>query len=155
MRVLRKVLIGFGSIFILLIALFVWLGVQSASFKHKENPFVEAYVTDLSRRWDVADVYDRSANEFVAQADSIEGRQAIQRFKPLGALTSIHDFELKNYSDGTWGHRGVFDFKAAFQNGDALVEIIVVQKGDVGARVLAINLSSIRMNRASVAGTSI
>lgn len=155
MRVLKKVLIGFGSIFLLLVALFVWLGVQSVSFKRTENPFIQAYVTDLSRRWDVADVYSRSANEFIAQADSAEGRRVIQSFKPLGALTSIRDFELKNFSDGTWGHRGVFDFKAAFQNGDALVEVIVVQKGSVGTRVLGINLSGIRMNRAAVANTSI
>jgi len=146
MRVLKKILIGLGSVFLILIAVFAWLGVQSARFKRAETPFIKAYVTDLSRRWNVADVYDRSTNEFLAQADSPEGQRVIDRFKPLGTLTSIHDFELKNFSDGTWGRRGVFDFKASFQNGEALVEVTVIDKGRGGAQVLGIHLDGIQMN---------
>lgn len=149
MRVLKKLLIGFGSVFLVLVVLFAWVGIQSVRFKREGSPFVKAYVTDLSRRWNVADVYDRSANEFIAQADSADGRRAIRSFRSLGTLTSIRDFELKNYSDGTWGHRGVFDFKAGFQNGEALVEVTVVEKSGTGTRVLAINLSSIQINAAS------
>lgn len=154
MQVLKKILIGLGSAFLLLIALFAWLGVQSVRFKHEEDPFVKAYVTDFSRHWSVADVYDRSANEFITQADSAQGQRVIQSFKVLGTLTAVHDFELKNYSDGTWGHRGVFEFKAGFENGEALVQVTVVKKGAAGSRVLAINLSGIQINRAAAARVS-
>ena len=136
MRALKKILIGFGSVFLVLIALFAWLGMESVRFKRDEAPFVKAYVTDLSRHWNVADVYDRSDNEFIAQADSPNGQRTIQRFRSLGSLTSIDDFELKNYSDGTTGRRGVFDFKAGFENGEALVEVTVVNHGGAATRVL-------------------
>ena len=145
MRVLKKILIGLGSLFLVLVALFAWVGVQSARFKHAEAPCVQAYISDLSRRWNVADVYDRSANTLLTQADSPEGRRAIEQFRPLGALTSIRDFELKNYTDGTGGQHGVFDFKADFQNGEAVVEVIVVKGGGTSAQVLGVHLTSIRM----------
>jgi hypothetical protein len=147
MRVLKKILIGFGSAFLVLLALFAWLGVESLRFKREETPFVKAYVTDLARHWNLADVFDRSDNELIAQADSAVGRQTIQRFRSLGSLTSIDDFELRNYSAGTWGRRGVFDFKAAFENGEALVEVTVVSHGGASTRVLGINFNSIRMSR--------
>jgi len=147
MRTLKRILIGFGSFFLVLIALFAWLGMESVRFRREETPFVKAYVTDLSRHWDVADVYDRSDNELITQASSADGRRTIQRFSSLGSLTSIDDFQLKNYSDGTWGSRGVFDFKAAFENGEALVEVTVVKHGGAGTRVLGINLSSIQISQ--------
>ena len=146
MRVLKKILIGLGSVFLLVIALFVWLGIQGTRFKREEAPFVRTYVADFSRRWDVADVYDRSANTFLAQVSSAEGQRVLQSFKSLGGLTSIHDFELKNFSDGTWGRRGVFDFKADFQNGEALVEVTILDDGHVGPRVIGIYLTGIQLN---------
>jgi hypothetical protein len=146
MRVLKKIFIGLGSVFLVLLALFTWLGIQSVRFKHEEAPFVKAYLTDLSRRWSVTDVYNRSANTFVEQADSPKGQRTIESFKPLGALISIQDFSLKNYSDGTWGQRGVFDFKARFQNGEALVEVTILEKGHTGPRVLGIYLTGIQVN---------
>jgi hypothetical protein len=147
MRVLKRILIGLGSLSLVLLALFAWLNFESGRFTRDEAPFVKAYVMDLSRHWNVADVYARSDNEFIAQADSALGQRTIQRFRSLGSLTSIADFELKNYSDSTWGRRGVFDFKAAFENGEALVEVTVVKRGDAGTRVLAINLSSVQISR--------
>jgi hypothetical protein len=146
MHVLKKIFIGLGSLFLLLIALFAWLGIQSVRFRSQETPFVKAYVTDLSRRWNVADVYSRSANALINQANSAQGRRAIESFKALGALTAIHDFELQNYSAGTWGHRGVFDFKADFENGKALVQVIVVDKDGANPQVLAFHLESVEMS---------
>jgi hypothetical protein len=154
MRVLKKILIGFGSVFLVLIALFLWLGMESVRFKHEQAPFVRAYVTDLSRHWNVADVYDRSDNGLIAQAGSAEGRQALLSFRSLGSLTSIDDLELRNYSDGTWGRRGVFDFKAEFENGEALVEVVVNQ-GDAGTRVLGVHLNNIQTRQAGTGKQSI
>ena len=146
MQVLKKILIGLGSVFLVLLVLFTWLGIQSVRFKREEAPFVKTYVTDLSRHWNVADVYDRSANEFVAQADSPEGQRTIESFQALGSLISVQDFELKNYSDGTWGQRGVFEFKAYFKNGKSLVEVTIVVKGHNGPRVVGVHLTGIQTN---------
>jgi hypothetical protein len=145
MRALKKILIGLGSIFLVLIALFTWLGLQSVRFKQQQEPFVRTYMTDLSRHWNVADVYDRSDNEFLAEAGSAPGVRTMQSFKSLGPLLSIHDLELKNFSDGTWGRRGVFAFKGRFQNGEALVQILLENKGRTGSRVFGVNLSAIQL----------
>lgn len=149
MGVLKKILIGLGCAFLALIALFAWLGVQSLQFKRNEAPFVQAYVTDLSRHWNLADVYDRCDNRLLAQADSPEGRRALERFKSLGSLTSVEDLELRNYTSGTFGRRGVFDFKGQFENGEALVEVTIVQHGAARSRVLGVNLTGIQMSRPS------
>jgi hypothetical protein len=146
MRMLKRILIGFGAVFLVLIAVFAWLGFQSTRFRRAEAPFVEAYMTDLSRRWSVADVFDRSANALLAQANSPEGERAMQMFKPLGTLTSIRDLELKNYSVGTWGRRGVFAFKGRFQNGEAVVEVTILDNGRGLTQVLGVHLDSIKTN---------
>jgi hypothetical protein len=146
MGVLKKVLIGFGVVFLVIIALAVWLGFQSVRFGRAERPFVEAYVTDFSRHWRVADVYDRSANEFLTQASSSEGERAIAMFRPLGALTSISDFEIKNYKVGTGGRSGVFDFKGKFENGTAVVEVTIIDNGHDGARVVGVHMENITVN---------
>lgn len=146
MRVLKKILIGLGSVFLVLLLLFTWIGIQSVRFKREEAPFVKTYVADLSRRWNVADVYGRSANEFVEQADSPQGQRTMESFEALGSLISVQDFALKNYTDGTWGQRGVFDFKANFKNGKALVQVTIVDKGHGGPRVIGIFLTGIQLN---------
>jgi hypothetical protein len=55
-------------------------------------------VTDLSKRWDIADVHDRMANPFIEQAGTPQTQQLLQQFKQLGALTSVHDLELRSYN---------------------------------------------------------
>ena len=62
MRVLKNILIGLGVIFLVALAFFAWIGVSGSQFRKEQAPFVEAFVTDLSKRWDIADVYDRLAN---------------------------------------------------------------------------------------------
>jgi len=146
MRVLKKILIGFGSVFLILIALFAWVGIQSVRFRSQETPFVKAYVADLSRHWNVADVYDRSDNAFITQANSMAGRRTIESFKALGPLTAIHDLVLQNYVAGTSGDRGVFNFKADFENGNALVQVVVIDKGGANPRVLGFRLDSVRIS---------
>ena len=56
MRVLKNALIGLGVLFLVVLAFFAWIGVSSSQFRKEEAPFVETFVTDLSKRWDIADV---------------------------------------------------------------------------------------------------
>lgn len=155
MRVLKRILIALGSAFLLLVVLIGWVGMQSLRFKRQETHFVESYVKDLSRQWNVADVYDRSESAFIAQASSMQGRRALQSFKSLGRLTAVHDLELRNFFDGTAGRRGVFDFRADFQNGTAQVEVTVIDGRHMGTRVLGINLSGIQTSPSANARISI
>jgi hypothetical protein len=145
MRIVRKVLIGLGVVFALIIAFFVWLGVLGARFKSAETPFVTQFVTDLSRHWNPDDVSDRSATSLIEQARSAQGRQVLEHFKQLGALRSAHDLVLRNYNLGTNGVTAVLSMKASFQNGDATVDVTLHKQG--GALVVTgFYLREIRMH---------
>jgi hypothetical protein len=85
-------------------------------------------VTDLSRRWELADVYDRLTNNFIQLANTPNGRQPMQQIRVLGALQSVRDFELCNYAAGTAGTTAAFSLKDAFENDAALVPVTVLKK---------------------------
>src|ERR1700728_4174418 len=108
MGFLKKVLLGLGSVFGLLIVFIIVMGIFSVRFKDQQSGFVTTFVTDLSRRWELADVYARVSNTLIEQADTAEGRQAMQRIRALGALRSVQDLELRSYNVGTFGTTAVF-----------------------------------------------
>jgi hypothetical protein len=128
MAILKKLLVGLGSVFGLLIILAIATGISSWHFKTQQSGFVTSFVTDLSRRWEVADVHDRMTNTLIQQADSAEGRQAIQRIRALGSLRSAQDLELRNYYVGTAGTTAVFALKGVFENEIAIVTVNVLKK---------------------------
>lgn len=122
MRILKNILIGFGVLFLLILVLVGWVGVRSSQFRTEEAPFVQTFVTDLSKRWDIADVYDRSENTFIEQATTPQAQQLLHQFKQLGPLKSVHDLELRNYISNNRGRTGLFSFKGTFENGEAVVD---------------------------------
>lgn len=128
MRIVKKILVGLGSIFALLVVLAFVMGISSARFKTQQTPFVTSFVTDLSHRWEIGDVYDRLSNSFIEQASTADGQQALQRLRSLGALRSVQDLELRNYFAGTSGTTAVFAFKGAFENGVGLVTVTLLKK---------------------------
>jgi hypothetical protein len=128
MQIFKKILVGLGSIFALLIVFVSVMGYSSARFKAEQAPFVTKFVTDLSRQWDLADVYDRLTNDCAAQAGTAQGQQAMKRLGGLGALRSMEDLELRNYMMGTFGTTAVFAFKGTFENDQALMTVTVLKK---------------------------
>jgi hypothetical protein len=128
MAIVKKLLIGLGTVFGLLIFFAIVMGISSSHFKTQQSSFVTSFVTDLSRRWELADVYDRVTNTLIQQADTAQGRQAMQRIRALGALRSIQDLELRNYYVGTGGTTAVFALKGVFENEIALVTVNLVKK---------------------------
>lgn len=48
MRILRKLLIGLGGMFAIIILSFVWMGVSGQRFKNSEIPFITQFVTGMS-----------------------------------------------------------------------------------------------------------
>lgn len=153
-RALKKLLMVLGGIFLLAVILFGWLGFRSAQFKAQQEPFVTAFVTDLSKRWDVADVYTRSADALVEQVRTPQGQRLLNQFRQLGALKSVRDFELRNYYAGTGGQRGVFSFKGTFENGNAVVDITLVERGD-STRVIGFYISGSRSDRGKLVNSQI
>ena len=134
MQVLKNILIGLGVLFLVALALFAWVGVSSSQFRKEQAPFVERFVTDLSKRWDIADVSDRMANPFIEQASTPQARQLLHQFKELGALQSVQDLQLRSYLTNNNGQTGIFSFKGMFENGEGVVNVTIVKKDGV-ARV--------------------
>jgi hypothetical protein len=128
MRVLKNILIGLGSLFLVIIALVAWTQVSSREFRNEQAPFVETFVTDLSRRWDLADVHDRLADSYIKQASTPQVQQLLHQFKQLGALKSVHDLELRSYSAINNRQIGNFSFKGIFENGEAVVNVAIAKK---------------------------
>ena len=144
MRVLKRILIGLGVLFLVVIAFFAWVGATSSQFRKEQTPFVETFVTDLSKRWDPADVCDRMANTFIEQTGTPQAQQLLHQFKQLGALKSVRDLELRSYSVNTNGQTGVLSFKGTFENGEGIINITIVKK-DGAVRVLGFYLNATHM----------
>jgi len=142
MQILKRVLLGLGSLFGLIVVLAIVMGISSAHFKIQQAPFVTRFVTDLSHRWELTDVYDRLSNNFIEQAGSAEGQLALRRIKTLGALRSVQDLEIRNYSMMTSGSTAIFAFKGTFDNDLALVTVTVLRKSGT-VRVMAFHVDPI------------
>jgi hypothetical protein len=93
MRIFKNILIGLGALFGLLIVLAIVTRISSARFKSDQTAVVTQYATDLSRRWELADVYDRSSNSLVEQAATPQGQQAMQQ---LRAADGDRDQEIRD-----------------------------------------------------------
>src|ERR1700722_14912388 len=105
-RALKTILIGLGVLFLVVVALFTWSGVSSSQFREEQAPFVEAFVIDLSKRWDIADVHGRMTNPFIEETSTPQAQQLLHQFKRLRALKSTQDVKLiayKSYNDEQTG----------------------------------------------------
>jgi len=140
----KNILIGLGVLFLVVIAFFAWIGASSSQFRKEQTLFVETFVTDLSKRWDIADVYDRLANPFTEQIRTPQAQQLLHQFKQLGALQSVHDLELRSYNANNNGRTGLLSFKGTFENGEAVVNVTIVKKGGA-VRVLGFYLKAAHM----------
>lgn len=127
MRIVKNILIGFGVLFVAVIWLVLFIGAGSSEFREKQSPFIEGFMMEFSENWDVADVHSKLDNDLLKQIDSPSGRAALGVFRALGDFEAMHDLVLQHYTTATSGKTGRFTFKALFENGPALVEIMLVE----------------------------
>ena len=106
--------------------------------------FVEAFVIDLSKRWDIADAHGRMTNPFIKETSTPQAQQLLHQFKQLGALKSVHDLKLRAYKSYNDGQTGLFSFKGIFENGEAVVNVTIVNK-DGAVRVVGFYLKATSM----------
>lgn len=140
MRILKNVLAVLGFVVILVIGFGVFTGYSAEEFKSANQQRVESFVKDFSKRWRVEDIEDRVTNEFLSQVTSPEGKEAVQKFSALGRLESISDFEMPRYSSGTGATVALFQFKAKFVSGGAVIELELVEKEEQ-VRVQRMNIN--------------
>jgi len=144
-NILKKIFIGLGIIFMVLIVMLGLVVLRSSEFKKENTEFVKQFMTQFADNWEVNDVQHMLSNEFIDQITTPGGRAAVMEFRKLGKLIDIQDIELNNFNTfwGTNSHkRGVFVFKAQFENGNALATLTLVVNEN-GRRVHALNLNPI------------
>ena len=127
MKILKNILIGLGVFFVVIIALFVYLGLDSSEFKEKQTPFIESFMEEFSANWELQDVYSKLTNDLIKQIDTPNGRQAMSVFRGLGSYEGMSDLAVNNYSSATSGKTATFTFKAQFSSGPALVQIVLLE----------------------------
>jgi hypothetical protein len=144
-NILKKIFIGLGIIFTILIVIFGLVVLKSWDFKKDNTEFVKQFMTQFADNWEMNDVQHMLTNEFIDQITTPGGRAAVMEFRKLGKLVDILDIELNNFNT-FWGtnsqQRGVFVFKAQFENGNALATLTLIVN-DNGRRVDSLNLNPI------------
>lgn len=130
MRVLRRVLFGIGVALLALYAFTHWLNSSSTRFAQAQSAFINQFVSDLSQRWDLADVTDRVGGALALQADNADGQRRLAQFKPLGSLRSISQLQLQRYALSDDATSGVFWLRAQFTHGGAQIQITLTERHD-------------------------
>lgn len=144
MKILKRILIGFGLLFVGLIGFFAYMGTAASEFRTEQGPFIEKFMKAFSENWEVASVRDKLSDDLLKQIDSQAGKNALGIFQTMGRFRSMTDLSLQSYSAGTWGKTGKFTFKGRFSNGPAQVEIIV-NKRDGKTRVTGLHITPSRV----------
>jgi hypothetical protein len=149
MIVIKRILIGLGVLFVAVIILFSCVGESARAFRKEQEPFVQSFVWQLSKHWNIAYLDDELSTGTVRQRlRSTEGQQALLQMKPLGVFRSARDFELLSYNTGTEGSTGTFSFKAIFEYGDATVRVTVTER-DGNSRVSGLTTTDIHVEHTS------
>ena len=131
MKLLKRALIFLGVVFILVIALVIFLASASSDFEKQHEQFVRNFTADFSLNWEIDSVKHHLTNDMLAQIGTPNGRHALNVFRSFGQLEEISDMELSNYNSNTSGLvTGIFKFKARFKNGSALVTVTLHEKDD-------------------------
>lgn len=131
MKLIKKILMGLGVVFILFIALAIFLTGSSYQFRQKHEQFVRDYTHEFSQSWVINNVSAKTTNDMLQQINTPNGKQAVSIFRSLGGLVEISDMELQNYSTNAGGPTvGVFNFKASFENADTIVTVTVHENDD-------------------------
>jgi hypothetical protein len=145
-KIVKRILIGLGVVFALIIVVAGFLGYQSHRFRVAQEPFVRTFMTDLARRWDGQDVYDRLTNGLIEQLGSSQGKAFLDTARHYGQVMSITDFELNRYNATPSATQVNFRFKAKFTNGTALIDVYVIDRDHAirvdGVHVIEGHLSS-------------
>ncbi len=128
MKLIKKILIFLGVLFLAFLALAALLAKNSSDFLVDNKPFVEKFTRDLSSEWNVTDVHERLSNEFLQTLDTPQGQEGFRQLKLLGAVKAITDFQMGNYNATTNGTTGDITFKATFENAKGLVTVTLIKR---------------------------
>jgi hypothetical protein len=147
MEYAKKILMGFGGFFVLIILAIIFLGKSSSEFSEHYKPFAKQFIIDFSTDWDDGKVFGRMSNSFKEQAMSEHGKQIVLQFKDnLGSLRSISSIELEHYKARTGGEEEArFSVSAEYEKGHAVWQMSIIVS-DSSAKVEGVNLSVFKPN---------
>lgn len=144
MKMLKKVLMWIGGIFLSLVLFVIFLGYRSSAFESEMTPFISEFVTDISQEWTMESVSNRVSNDFLRQAVTPAGRQILDGFRTLGQVQQIREIQIQNYRTATDGTTGDFTLRAKFETADTLIQITILSTSN-GPRVQTFRIDPIEV----------
>ncbi len=140
MRFREKLLVAATLVFGVIVAAGIYISQESMEFKTFHESFVRTFVEDLSQSWELQDIAGRLSEEFLEQAESVDGQEQLEKFSILGMLNEIKEVEIGKYFSGSGGTLGEFLITARFEKEEVLVKVTVhEQSGEVKVRGVTIN----------------
>ncbi|MBN1008819.1 hypothetical protein [Amphritea pacifica] len=125
-RIIKKILIGLGVVFGLLIVLIIW-GAYSTSntygkFENRAEPFIENFLAEQDP-WDYKKARPYLSDAWLESTTDEDGVKLFGYFKKLGVLTSIDSIAwqgcLNHKSTSGAVERCNYDVMASYENGKA------------------------------------
>ncbi len=131
MKLIKNILLGLGSLFVLLVVIAIYTHGQSSEFKDKNTQFAKDFTHDFSQQWDVSTVSNITTNNFLSKISTPTGQHALSMFRTFGKLTDANDVELIKYiSNVNVGATATFKFKATFEKVKAVITIVLKEKNN-------------------------
>lgn len=135
---IRKVLIGFGVLFLTLVVLFAY-GIAYAVYHGSgldasSKSYVEEATQAVLKDWSVEELRRRASPEFIQVTPDDELKAFFRQLKPIGGLTHAEAPAGEanmffNLGKG-WQITAAYSVIANFENGKALVKLGLVRSGE-------------------------
>jgi len=141
MKIINRIFMMFGIVFVGYIAAAIYLDSVSSRFQKDNLKFVVNFMHEFSADWSIENVESKIGVQLIKKADTESGRVTLRNFRSLGGLKSISKIELIDhvYFLNDQPNVGVFALDAVFEHGRALVKL-VIEDTNKGIKVKDINM---------------
>ncbi len=138
MKALKIILIVFGSLMLLIIALLIWAGVKTGTlyseFDGKAEPFANQFLT-TQNPWSYTQAKPHLSKLWLESVAEDESIQLFEYFNNLGSLTSIGELSWEGCSAFAYAGVGSVNrcdylILAKYEEGDAQVRMGLVLEGE-------------------------
>ena len=147
--ILKKILIGLGIFMLLIILLFVWIGIKTASTYNKLEGKAEPLITNVLAEqspWNYQTLKPKLSKLWIESVDEEQTLKLLKLFAKLGAFKSIEDLSWQGCSTNATTAHGNIDrcdylVFAKYENGDAYISVGVVME-ETEPRIIQLNINS-------------
>lgn len=127
--IVKWALMGLGVLFLGGVSVVGYVAWDARSAEEAGRPFINSFLKDLSRKWDIADVSTRVTPDNIQQLSSAPGARVLVDLSRLGRFNSVGKLTLVNHAVLANGKFSTFDFVGVFENRTALTRFRLYSSG--------------------------